>query len=172
MRAARLAALALASFLALAAPSARAQLGLAGTYTGTYSCRFNEASGGAAETSRQRASKLVISELAMSADGEQLALSIDDVLFSGRVFELGGAGSGHGLGAFARCGSTGDAYAGPHTSVQRVTWRVNTAKSPGRITVDEIFNVVSGAPGAAAVGTCKGTWTRVLLDEPNLPACQ
>jgi hypothetical protein len=172
--AASAAALALASLLLPVATTARAQepLGLAGTYTGTYVCSFGQGGDGAAETSRQSPSTLVVSELALSADGEQISLRIDDVAYDGRAFEAGGAGSGRGLASFARCAASGAADAAPRGAVQRVSWWVDGARGTGGITVDEIFAVASGAPGVSLAGTCEGRWTRISLDEPNLPPCE
>jgi hypothetical protein len=155
---------ALAAALLLLASGVQAQAvpsNLEGTYTGTVSCKFNNASNG--ETGGFKSdSELRIRQVTAGANGTALAILLDDASYSGRSIDTG---TGKGQVAFVRCGSGNSAWSEP-TEVWKSKFSVKLNSSTGSISGTSVYNEANTGPGQGTLVTCKGKWKRVDASEP------
>jgi hypothetical protein len=147
--------------LALAALPAAAG-DLAGTWTGSFTCRVEDADG--RSSLRQRPSTLLISQPG-GPGTSPLRLTIDGVFYTGSIVPAASDPTERGVGAFVACGSSDTEAAGAFSEVESIRWRVG-ADGKGSIKKRGAF-VVTGEQ----VGTCTGSWRRTSTADPGIGAC-
>jgi hypothetical protein len=161
-----LAALALA---AAAARDARAQApsDLTGTWVGSVSCNATVADDGSKAKSSERNLTLLIHRVADGPNGAEYAANFQVLQnFSARSIDVGGLGSGKGVLTLADCGDDDDAATGA-TEVTRLKFSVNAAKGTGKLSGQAFFNQTDGDPEGGGSGTCKLSFKRIDMIDPN-----
>lgn len=142
---------------------------LVGTWEGKYKCTEVDAATGQTSSFSQD-SVLEIAHVSTVNNVVLLNVSIDGTLYSSRAIDRGGAGSGKGVGDFVRCGSNDDAWLGG-AEIEHFTFKVNDAKGTGSIKKKGQYNLTDGVPSGGGVGVCTGSWKRVSIAPPAVPAC-
>jgi hypothetical protein len=158
--------MALAACLVASSANAGGQLvsNLTGTYAGSYTCKRTH-SDGETDTFKHVPSELLINQVTTYNNGAFLDVTIDGVPYSARSIDVGGAGSGKGVGAFVFCGGNDSAYLGD-TEVEKFTFKLNAEKGTGTIKKSGLFNYTGDAPGGGELGSCKGSWKRTDTAPP------
>lgn len=159
---------ALALALLVAAPALADDL--TGTYEGKLTCTSNAAADGVKTTSKLD-SVLEITQVQIEGNVIQLHARIDDVLYASRGIAVKGLESGKGVGDFVRCGSNDDASLG-NTEIQHYKFGANDANGKGSIKTNGLRNLTDGIQGTGELGSCKGSWKRVSVVDPAIPACE
>lgn len=152
-----------------AARDARAQepSDLTGTWIGSVSCNATVAEDGSKAKSSERNLTLLIHRIANGPNGAEYAANFQVLQnFSARSIDVGGLGSGKGVLALADCGDSDDTAAGA-TEVTRLKFSVNGAKGTGKLSGEAFFAETDGAPEGGGSGTCKLSFKRVDMVDPN-----
>lgn len=131
---------------------------LTGTYEGSFTCKQTHLDG-ERDSFKQVNSVLRIAQVSTYANGAFLDVTIDDVPYSARSIDVGGAGSGKGVGAFVFCGGGDEAFTGD-TEVEKFTFKLNATKGTGTIKKSGLFNY------SESLGSCKGSWKRTSTSVP------
>jgi hypothetical protein len=162
MRARDLSSFGLAAALCLVAASAHAGAPIAsnltGTYQGSFTCKQTHLNG-ERDSFKMVNSVLQIAQVSTYMNGAFLDVTIDGVPYSARSIDVGGAGSGKGVGAFVFCGGGDEAYTGD-TEVEKFTFKLNATKGTGTIKKTGLFNY------SETLGSCKGSWKRTSTAVP------
>jgi hypothetical protein len=152
------AALVLLAFAVEARAGASIASNLTGTYQGSFTCKQTHLDG-ERDSFKQVNSVLLIAQVSTYSNGAFLDVTIDGVPYSARSIDVGGAGSGKGVGAFVFCGGGDEAFTGD-TEVEKFTFKVNATKGTGTIKKNGLFNY------SATLGSCKGSWKRTSTSVP------
>jgi hypothetical protein len=136
---------------------------LVGTYEGSWSCRTEDANGRGRD--RQNPSTLQISQPG-GPGTSPLRVVIDAVPYTGSIIPDASDPTERGVGAFVACGTSDTEAVGAFNEIELIRWSVDPGNGRGSIRKVGVF--VTNGDG---IGACSGSWQRVSVADPGIPAC-
>jgi hypothetical protein len=141
---------------------------LTGTWKGRFSCKLENGQSRLKISSKTvTAPEPGVSTLEISHPGgpgtPALQIEVDDVLFAGFALPAGGAVGG--VGALFDCTDNGDP--GDAGEIRTFRWKVTADSVKGSISWRGML-----VNDDQEIGSCKGTWRRILREDPGIGPCR